>query len=77
MPVPTILQLQPPPSPRKAISKDSPHVTQVLPVFDDVYSAGQPTEAELAALAQRGARTIINLRHPSEAAEFADLLSAS
>lgn len=45
-------------------------MTQILRVFDDVYSAGQPTEAELAALAHKGVRTIINLRHPSEAAEL-------
>lgn len=45
-------------------------MTQIFPVFDDVYSAGQPTEAELAALAHKGVRTIINLRHPSEASDF-------
>ena len=53
-------------------------MTQILPVFDDVYSAGQPTEAELDALAHRGVHTIINLRHPSEALEFdeADVVAA-
>ncbi|MDQ3039659.1 MAG: protein tyrosine phosphatase family protein [Pseudomonadota bacterium] len=53
-------------------------MTPILPVFDDVYSAGQPTEAELAALARNGVRTIINLRHRSEASEFdeADVVAA-
>ncbi len=45
-------------------------MTPILPVFDDVYSAGQPTEADLAALARTGVRTIINLRHPTESTDF-------
>lgn len=45
-------------------------MTHILTVFDDVYSAGQPTEAELAALVHKGVHTIINLRHPSEASQF-------
>lgn len=45
-------------------------MTRILPVFDDVYSAGQPTEAELAALARKGMRTIINLRLPTESTDF-------
>lgn len=45
-------------------------MTQIRSVVDDLYSAGQPTEAELTALARKGVRTIINLRHPSEATDF-------
>lgn len=45
-------------------------MTPILPVFDDVYSAGQPTEADLAALVHKGVRTIINLRHPTESTHF-------
>lgn len=53
-------------------------MNHIRTVFDDVYSGGQPTEAELAALARKGVRTIINLRHPSEATEFkeADAVAA-
>lgn len=42
----------------------------ILTVADDLYSAGQPSEAELGALARKGVRTVINLRHPTEAADF-------
>ena len=45
-------------------------MTRILSVFDDVYSAGQPTEAELAALAHKGVRCVINLRHPSEVTAY-------
>lgn len=45
-------------------------MTDILVVADDLYSAAQPTEAEFAALASKGVRTIINLRHPSEATDF-------
>lgn len=53
-------------------------MTHILPVFDHICSAGQPTEAELAALAHKGVRTIINLRHPSEVSGFdeADVVAA-
>lgn len=52
-------------------------MTQIRPVGDDLYSAGQPTEAELAALARKGVRTIINLRHPSEANDFDEAATAA
>ncbi|MEO6264778.1 MAG: protein tyrosine phosphatase family protein [Luteimonas sp.] len=54
-------------------------MTHIRPVGNGVYSAGQPNEAELAALARNGMRTIINLRHPSEASEFdeADAVAAA
>ena len=45
-------------------------MTQIHSVVDDLYSGGQPSEAELAMLARKGVRTIINLRHPSEVTDF-------
>jgi len=39
-------------------------------VAHDLYSAGQPSKAELGALARKGVRTVINLRHPTEATDF-------
>jgi len=45
-------------------------MTSIRQVVDGTYSAGQPTESELCALARDGVRTVINLRHPSEAIEF-------
>ncbi|MCY7353581.1 MAG: protein tyrosine phosphatase family protein [Lysobacter sp.] len=45
-------------------------MTQIYSVVDDLYSGGQPSESELAVLARKGVRTIINLRHPSEATDF-------
>lgn len=45
-------------------------MTDLLTVADDLYSAAQPTQAEFAALASKGIRTIINLRHPTEATDF-------
>lgn len=36
----------------------------------DLFTAGQPTRAQLASLAAEGVRTVINLRAPSEPMEF-------
>ena len=49
----------------------------ILAVADDLYSAGQPSEAELAALARKGVRTVINLRHPSEATNFDEVAAVA
>lgn len=42
-----------------------------------LYSAGQPTPDELADLARRGVRTVINLRHPDEPVPFDERRQAS
>lgn len=52
------------------ITEEQAAMTQIHSVADDLYSAGQPSEHELAALARKGVRTIINLRTPSEATDF-------
>lgn len=52
-------------------------MTHIRSVVDDLYSAGQPSEDELATLARKGVRTIINLRHPSEATDFDEVAAVA
>lgn len=45
-------------------------MTTFLKPTADIHAAGQPSADELAALARDGVRTVINLRAPSEPADF-------
>lgn len=45
-------------------------MTDILRPAPDLYAAGQPGPAQLAALAREGVRTVINLRAASEPVDF-------
>lgn len=45
-------------------------MTVLIPLHDRLYSAGQPSRDEFAALAAQGVRTVINLRAPGEPCDF-------
>ncbi len=49
----------------------------ILAVEDGLYSAGQPSEADIADLARKGVRTVINVRHPSEATDFDEVTAVA
>lgn len=44
--------------------------TEIRQPVAGIYTAGQPSPEQLAALQQKGVRTVINLRAPSEPNEF-------
>jgi uncharacterized protein (TIGR01244 family) len=62
------------PKPRAAASENVSAVEigslAPLHVFGDVYLAGQPSEADFAALRERGVRVVLNMRHASENKSF-------
>lgn len=51
-------------------------MTDIRRPLPDVYASGQPSPQQLAALAAKGVRTIINLRAPNELVEFDEALEA-
>lgn len=52
-------------------------MTDIRSFEPGLYSAGQPTPDELADLARRGVRTVINLRHPDEPVAFDERAEAA
>ncbi len=52
-------------------------MTDIRSFEPGLYSAGQPTPDELADLARRGVRTVINLRHPDEPIPFDERAEAA
>jgi len=51
-------------------------MTEIRHPLPDVYAAGQPSAGQLASLAGEGVRTVINLRAPTEPAEFDEAVEA-